>query len=131
MSHKTEHARFQLDQLTLTPVKVRLKSYSKTDRQTNTQIVQNHFLDVLKVVRYTSQIRSHLKVDFLHDANTSMGHGSNSWQSCASTPSPEPRLQELAQPAASPGRSDVGSSKFAEFDIKSRSPINDYDDPGM
>jgi len=39
------------------------------------QIVQDHFSRRLEGC--TSQIRSNLEVDFLHYANTSMGHGSN------------------------------------------------------
>jgi len=41
----------------------------RTDRQTHRRIVQNHFSR--RFEGYTSQIRSYLEVDFLHDANTS------------------------------------------------------------
>jgi len=40
------------------------------DRQTDTQIVQNHFSR--RFGGCTSQIRSYLEVDFLHDSNTSI-----------------------------------------------------------
>jgi len=65
--------KFQIDELNLTPVRVRItkaKSRTETDGLSKTT-----FLDVLKVVR-TSQIRSNLEVNFMHDANTSMGHRS-------------------------------------------------------
>jgi len=70
--------KFQLDRLTLTPVRVRGKSYSKTDRQTDgrtdrqthRRVVQNHFSR--RFEGCTSQIRSYLKLDFLHDANASI-----------------------------------------------------------
>ena len=42
----------------------------RTDRQTHRQIVQNHFSR--RFGGCTSQIRSYLEVDFLHDANTSI-----------------------------------------------------------
>jgi len=42
----------------------------KTDRQTHSRIVQNHFSR--RFGGCTSQIRSYLEVDFLHDANTSI-----------------------------------------------------------
>jgi len=77
--------RFQLDQLTLTPVRVRNKSYSKTDKRTD--LSKTTFLDVSKVV-HTSQIRSYLKIDFLHDAITSTEHGTImtplKWDKCES-----------------------------------------------
>jgi len=67
--------KFQLDRFTLAPVRVCEKGYSKTDPHTQTTT----FLDVLKVVRRvltlvvrTSQIRPYLKLDFLHDANSSI-----------------------------------------------------------
>ena len=70
--------KFQLDRLNLTPVRARGKSDSKTDgqtdgqtdRQTHRRIVQNHFSR--RFGGCTSQIRSNLEVDFLHDANTSI-----------------------------------------------------------
>ena len=40
------------------------------DRQTHRRIVQNHFSR--RFDGCTSQIRSYLEVDFLHDANTSI-----------------------------------------------------------
>ena len=40
------------------------------DRQTDRRIVQNHFSR--RFGGCTSQIRSYLEVDFLHDANTSI-----------------------------------------------------------
>jgi len=40
------------------------------DRHTHTDIVQNHFSR--RFEGCTSQIRSYLKLDFLHDANTSI-----------------------------------------------------------
>ena len=40
------------------------------DRQTHRRIVQNHFSR--RFGDCTSQIRSYLEVDFLHDANTSI-----------------------------------------------------------
>jgi len=40
------------------------------DRQAHRRIVQNHFSR--RFEGCTSQIRSYLKVDFLHDANTSI-----------------------------------------------------------
>ena len=50
------------------------KTDSKTDRHTHThthrRIVQNHFSR--RFGGCTSQIRSYLEVDFLHDANTSI-----------------------------------------------------------
>ena len=58
--------KFQLDRLTLTPVRARGKSDSKTDRR----IVQNHFSR--RFEGCASQIRSYHEVDFLHDANTSI-----------------------------------------------------------
>jgi len=42
----------------------------QTDRQTHRRIVQNHFSR--RVEGCTPQIRSYLKVEFLHDANTSI-----------------------------------------------------------
>ena len=42
----------------------------QTDRQTQRRIVQNHFSR--RFGGCTSQIRSYLEVDFLHDANTSI-----------------------------------------------------------
>jgi len=59
-------------------MRARGKSDSKTDRQTDGQtdrqthrrIVQNHFSP--RFGGCTSQIRSYLEVDFLHDANTSI-----------------------------------------------------------
>jgi len=51
-------------------VRARGKSDSKTDRQTHRRIVQNHFSG--RFGGCTSQIRSYLEVDFLHDANTSI-----------------------------------------------------------
>jgi len=42
----------------------------QTDRQTHRRIVQNHFSRCFGGC--TSQIRSYLEVDFLHDANTSI-----------------------------------------------------------
>ena len=42
----------------------------QTDRQTHRRIVQNHFSR--RFGGCTSQIRSYLEVDFLHDANTSI-----------------------------------------------------------
>ena len=42
----------------------------QTDRQTHRRIVQNHFSR--RFGDGTSQIRSYLEVDFLHDANTSI-----------------------------------------------------------
>jgi len=55
-------------------VRARGKSDSKTDgqtgRQTHRRIVQNHFSR--RFESCTSQIRSYLVVDFLHDANTSI-----------------------------------------------------------
>ena len=66
--------KFQLDRLNLTPVRARGKSNSKTDgqtdRQTHRRIVENHFSR--RFMGCTSQIRSYLVVDFLHDANTSI-----------------------------------------------------------
>jgi len=74
--------KFQLDRLNLTPVRARGKSDSKTDgqtdrrpdrqtdRQTHRRIVQNHFSR--RFGGCTSQIRSNLEVDSLHDANTSI-----------------------------------------------------------
>ena len=69
--------KFQLDRLNLTPVRARGKSDSKTDRQKqdrqtdrHRRIVQNHFSRSFGGC--TSQIRSYLEVDFLHDANTSI-----------------------------------------------------------
>jgi len=64
-----------LDRLNLTLVRARGKSDSKTDGQTDRQQTDRHtdglskttFLDVLRV---SSQIRSYLEVDFLHDANS-------------------------------------------------------------
>jgi len=43
-------------------------------KRENRRIVQNHFSR--RFEGFTSQIRSYLVVDFLHDANPSMGHGS-------------------------------------------------------
>ena len=40
----------------------------RTDRHTHRRIVQNHFSR--RFEGCTSQIRSYLEVDFLHDANT-------------------------------------------------------------
>jgi len=65
--------KFQLDRLTLTPVRLRGKSDSKTDK-THRRIVYNYFFQ--RFGGFTCQIGSYLEVDFLHDANTSMGHGS-------------------------------------------------------
>ena len=71
--------KFQLDRFTLTPVKVRVKSDSKTDRltlsltHTHRRIVQNHISRRFEGCNF--QIRSHLELDYLHDTNTSMGHG--------------------------------------------------------
>ena len=48
--------KFQLDRLTLTPVRVRWKSDSKTDTHTHRRIVQNHFSR--RFEGCTSQIRS-------------------------------------------------------------------------
>ena len=62
--------KFQLRRLTLTPVRVRGKSDSKTDRQADRRIVQNPFSR--RFEGCTSQIRSYLEVDFLHDVNTSI-----------------------------------------------------------
>ena len=62
--------KFQLDRLNLTPVRGRGKSDSKTDRQTHRRIVQNHFSR--RFEGCTSQIRSYLEVDILHDTNTSI-----------------------------------------------------------
>ena len=42
----------------------------QTDRHTHRRIVQNHFSR--RFGGCTSQIRSYLEVDFLHDANTSI-----------------------------------------------------------
>ena len=42
----------------------------RTDRQTHRRIVQNNFSR--RFEGCTSQIRSYLEVDFLHDANTSI-----------------------------------------------------------
>ena len=42
----------------------------QTDRRTHRRIVQNHFSR--RFEGCTSQIRSYLEVDFLHDANTSI-----------------------------------------------------------
>ena len=42
----------------------------QTDRHTHRRIVQNHFSP--RFGGCTSQIRSYLEVDFLHDANTSI-----------------------------------------------------------
>jgi len=42
----------------------------QTDRQTHRRIVENHFSR--RFGGCTSQIRSYLEVDFLHDANTSI-----------------------------------------------------------
>ena len=42
----------------------------RPDRQTHRRIVQNHFSR--RFGGCTSQIRSYLEVDFLHDANTSI-----------------------------------------------------------
>ena len=67
--------KFQLD---LTPVRVCGKSYGKTDGLSKTT-----FLDVPMAM---SQIRSYLKLDFMHDANTSMWHGSKtSWSENCTT----------------------------------------------
>ena len=58
----------------LTPVRARGKSDSKTDRQqdrqTHRRIVPNHFSR--RFGGCTSLIRSYLEVDFSHDANTSI-----------------------------------------------------------
>jgi len=51
-------------------VRVRQKSDSETDRQTQRRIVQKHFSR--RFDDCTSQIRSSLKFDLLHDANTSV-----------------------------------------------------------
>ena len=45
----------------------------QTDRQTHRRIVQNHF--PRRFEGCISQIWSYLGVEFLHDANTSLGHG--------------------------------------------------------
>ena len=68
MPHITGHAsiKFQLDRFTRTPVRVCGKSY----RKTHGRVVQNHFSR--RFEGCTSQIRSYLKLDFLHDANTSI-----------------------------------------------------------
>jgi len=54
MPHLTENAtKFQLDQLTLTPLRVRNKSYTKTDRHTHTDgLSKTTFFDVSKVLLY-------------------------------------------------------------------------------
>ena len=69
--------KFQLDRLNLTPVRARGKSDSKTDsktdRQTHTQTdCPKPLFSTFWGLYITSQIRSYLEVDFLHDANTSI-----------------------------------------------------------
>jgi len=70
--------KFQLDRLTLTPLRFCGKGYRKTDRQAHTHtdgLSKTTFLDVSMVVdgcTSTTQIRPYLKLDFLHDANTSL-----------------------------------------------------------
>ena len=72
--------KFQLDRLPLTPVRVRRKSYSKTDRKTDTHadtqtyrgIVQKHFSR--RFDDCTSPIRSYVQLGFLDNANNFMGH---------------------------------------------------------
>jgi len=60
--------KFQLEGLTLTPLRVRGKSYSKTDRPTY-GFSKTTFLDGLKVVHIPNPV---LYSIFLHDANTSI-----------------------------------------------------------
>jgi len=86
MPHITKPLKFRLDRLTLTPVRV-FREKLQQDRQTHTEtdrhkdrhrrIVQNHFSR--RFEGSTSQIRSYLEVDFLHNA---MGHGSNTSSVC-------------------------------------------------
>ena len=85
----TEHAlKFQLDRFTLTPVRVRQKSYSKTDGHTNTHkdgFFKITFLDVLLIIHPKSGLIENSI--YLYDANTSMGHGSKTDKSCRCSPS--------------------------------------------
>jgi len=53
--------------------------WRKTATDTQTRIVHNHFSQ--RFEGSTSQIRSYLELEFSHDANTSMGHGSKNARS--------------------------------------------------
>jgi len=66
--------KFELDRLTLTPVRGRRKSDSRTDTHTHGRIVQNHFS--LRFEGCTSQIRSYLEVDFFARCQYFHWHGS-------------------------------------------------------
>jgi len=75
MLHVTEHTpKVSIRSINPSPVRARGKSDRKTDgrteRQTHRRIVQNQFSR--RFEGFTSQIRPYLKVDFLHDANTSI-----------------------------------------------------------
>jgi len=89
MPHETEHAS-KVSTRSVNPYaressREKRQQVRQTDGQTDRRIVQNHFFR--RFQDCTSQIRSHLEVDFLHDANTSidmevkwpemtvMGHG--------------------------------------------------------
>jgi len=88
----TEHAlKFQLDRFTLTPVRVRKKSYSKTDGHTNTHthtdgLFKITFLDGLLIVHPKPGLIEN-SISLYYDANTSMGHGSTTDKSCRCSPS--------------------------------------------
>jgi len=89
----TEHAlKFQLDRFTLTPVRVRKKSYSKTDGHTNTHthtdgLFKITFLDVLLIVHVHPKSGLIENFIYLYDTNTSMGHGNKTDKSCRCSPS--------------------------------------------
>jgi len=79
MPHITEHAPKVSTRLVYTCARESLRKRIQQDRQTARQIdTHTHtdglsktiFLDVLKVVH--PKVRSYLKLDFLHDANTSI-----------------------------------------------------------
>jgi len=75
MPHITEHAPKVSSRLVYPYARKSLRKKLQQDRQTDSHtdgLSLTNFLDALKVLLGTSQIRSYLKHDFLHDANTSI-----------------------------------------------------------
>jgi len=76
MPHITEHTPKVLTRSVNPYARESSRKRQEQDRQTDSHtdgLSKTTFLDVWMVVR-TSQIRSYLELDFLHHANTSMGH---------------------------------------------------------
>ena len=70
MPHVSEHTPKVSTRLVNPYARESSREKRQQDRQTHRRIVQNHFSR--RFEGCTSQIRSYLEVDFLHDANTSI-----------------------------------------------------------